>query len=154
MKVTENKTTTSKVLRISLISVLIVVIMGCSKDDNGGGSDVFINAKVSTSTFEQLNTCDIGSCCLATDFDFTITYEKSSGIALDKIIFDLKWSDGDTETSVKENVFSDSGTSVVYDWCYKFGNDDWVEITHRLVTKQGIASNTSVVRLNKPSGAN
>lgn len=152
MKAIENKKGASKVLCISLILLLMGTVLGCSKDD--GGSDFFITAKASTSSFEQLNTCDISSCCLATEFDFNVVYEASSGIEIDKIIFDLKWSDGDTETGVKEAVFSDSGTSVVYNWCYKFGDDDWVEITHRLISKQGITSNTSVVRLNKPEGAN
>ena len=137
---------------IPLVVLLLVAIISCNKDD--GSSEVFITTKASSSSFEQLNIYDINSCCLATEFDFTIVYQASSGIEIDKIVLDLKWSDGDTETGIQENVLNDFGTSVVYDWCYKFGNDDWVDITHKMVTKQGITSNISVVGLKKPNEAN
>lgn len=127
------------------------VLLGCSRDE--GSVDIFITAKVSTSSFEELNTCDINSCCLATEFDFKITYEASPGIEISKIIFDIKWPDGDLNSS-EEITLTDNGTNVTYDWCYKFGISEWAEITHRLVTKQGITSNSSMVRLNKPEGAN
>lgn len=72
---------------------------------------------------------------------------------IDKIIFDLKWSDGDVGNGVKTS-FNDMGQSIEYDWCYKFGTEEWVEITHRLVTKQGTISNPSIIRINKPEGPN
>lgn len=136
--------------KCAVVILLLTALTGCNKNNDESS---FITAKVSTSMFEELNTCDIGSCCPATRFDFTITYEASSEVEIDNIIFDLKWSDGDLDNSV-ETIFSDSGTSIKYDWCYKFGIAEWVEITHKLVTKQGTISNSSIVRLHKPEGAN
>ena len=136
------------ILRVIFVATFFSAILISCGDD----SEEFITAKTSTFSFDVLNTCDIGSGALATSFDFVIEFEASDNIEVSKILFDLKWSNGDTE-STETTEFSATSTRVEYDWCYRFGGD-WVEITHRIETKNDITSNESVIKVNRPVGAN
>ncbi|MGI9542159.1 MAG: hypothetical protein ACR2MX_02810 [Cyclobacteriaceae bacterium] len=132
-----------------LICLLALFTFSCSDDE----PTISITTQASTVSFGDLNTCDIGSGDMATLFEFTIPYQASSAIEIEKVITDWKWSNGDQGTNEETNL-NNNGASVVYDWCWRFGTLDWVELSARLVTKQGVTSNSSVVRLNKPDGAN
>ncbi|MEB2778140.1 hypothetical protein SYJ56_22705 [Algoriphagus sp. D3-2-R+10] len=137
-------------IRSSLVMVLyFMTLSGCSMDE----SQPFITVKPSTATFDEINTCNINSCCLATRFEFTIGFEASSGTKINKILIDIKWSDGD-ESARETTDFNNTGSGINYNWCYKFGNEDWVQVTHRLVGDGGITSAPSMVQINKPDGAN
>lgn len=147
-RIIQYKNTT--ILRTIVVACLFsLLFISCGDDE----SDNFITAKSTTFIFNELNTCDIGSGLPATSFDFNIDYDASDNIEITNILFDLKWSGGDTE-STETNEFTDTGMRIEYDWCYRFGNDDWVEITQRLETKNDITSNTSVIKVNRPDGAN
>ena len=132
--------------------LLLLALMGCSKSDDGE-EKASIDVKITTSSFDTINMCDIGSGNNGTLFVFTISYTKLSVSEVDKVLFDVEWSNGDKDSAVETN-FTDNGTSVVYDWCYRFGSLSWVEINQRLVSKDGTISNISKVRVNKPSSAN
>ena len=144
-------TTAQKLRNLFTVLLCTTLCFNCSEDDDG--PDLFIIAMTSTSSFDDLNTCHIDSGALATMFDFTIPYEASDGIAINKVVFDIEWSNGDTG-SAESNEFINTGTDVLYNWCYRFATDEWVEITHRLETEQGITSNPSVIRVFKPQSAN
>ena len=134
-------------LRIfSLLALCICLFVSCGGDDD-------VTANTSTVTFDELNMCDIGSGLMATRFNFRIDYETAEGIEVSKIEFELEWTSGDSDEA-ETSSFVDMGTHVEYSWCYRFGSEDWVEITHTLVASDGSKSNTSVVRINKPEGAN
>lgn len=135
---------------ITLLMLAGLMALGCSKDDDSAGT---LEAMPPEVAFTALNTCDIGGCCLATEFDFTISYESSNGSEINKITVSIQWSDGDTDT-FETNDFTDSGTVVTYDWCYRFSESEWVDVTHVLVGKDGSKSNSSMVRVNKPEGGN
>lgn len=143
-----------QIIRIShgiiVLAIVVVLVLGCSKDDDSAGT---LEAMPPEVTFTALNTCDIGGCCLATEFDFTISYESSNGSEINKITVSIQWSDGDTDT-FETNDFTDSGTVVTYDWCYRFSESEWVDVSHVLVGKDGSKSNSSMVRVNKPEGGN
>lgn len=136
-------------LKIMVVTTFVSALFISCGDD----SENFITAKTSSVTFNDLNTCDIGSGLPATSFDFIIDYEASDNIEITKILFDLKWTSGESE-STETTEFTDTGMQIEYDWCYRFGTDDWVEITHRLETKNDKKSNSSVVKVNRPAGAN
>ena len=137
-------------IRSGLVMILyLMTLLGCSKDE----PQPFITVKSSTATFDEINTCDINSCCLATQFEFTISFEAASGTKINKILIDTKWSDGD-EGAKETTDFGSTGSGINYNWCYKFGNEDWVQVIHRLVGDGGITSAPSMVQINKPDGAN
>lgn len=139
----------SNTVKIMAIAIFFSTLFISCGDD----SENFITAKTSSVTFDDLNTCDIGSGLPATSFDFIIDYDASDNIEITKILFELTWTSGESE-SVETTDFTDTGAQIEYDWCYRFGSDDWVEISHRLETKNDKKSNSSLVRVNKPDGAN
>ena len=124
-----------------------VVFNSCGDDDS------FVNAQTSSFTFDELNMCDIGGTVTATRFTFTIDYDASEGTEIEEVRFDIDWSSGDSDDADTGSL-TDTGSSVEYSWCYRFGSEEWVRITHTLVTADGKESNTSVVQIDKPSGAN
>ena len=140
-----------KAYKTFLILILSALAVQCSKDDDP--QDLISAVQPALTSLSGLNTCDIGGCCLASEFDFSISYTASDGTEIVKINFDLVWSNGDTD-SATENDLADSGAKVDYNWCYRFGDLDWVDVTHTLVSKNGAKSPPSKVRLMKPEGAN
>ena len=136
------------------ISVIIfaLLMLNCSNDD--GTVEDFLSVLPSQVSFTAINTCDIGdACCLATEFDFRIGYEANGDTQVNNIQVSILWSDGDSDTFETDD-FNDSGTEVVYDLCYRFGKSEWVEVTHLLVGRTGARSPASIVRVEKPEGAN
>ena len=139
-------------LKFTFFNAIIValfvstVFISCGDDDP-------ITLGDSSATFTELNTCDIGSGSLATRFSFTIPYETSGDVTISKVLFDINWSSGDTDNSQTTN-FNDTGSRIEYNWCYRYGSEDWVEITHRLELSDGTTSNSSTVTIDKPDGAN
>ncbi len=135
-----------------LLIILSLLMLNCSDDD--GTVEEFLSVLPSLVSFNAINTCDIGDpCCLATEFDFRIGYEANGDTELNNIQVSILWSDGDTDTFETDD-FNDFGTEVVYDWCYRFGESAWVEVTHVLVGRTGARSPASSVRVEKPDGAN
>ena len=139
-------------LFILMLSTLVgTILLGCNNDDVG--ENAFITAEATELNFDELNTCDIGSDLMATLFVLTIPYKTSSGNEVDKIEIDMKWSNGDEDSNVEGN-FTLENSKAYYDWCFRFGDTEWIEVTTRLVGKQGIKSNPSLIRIVKPEGAN
>lgn len=139
-------------------SVLIIVfstilILGCDKDDDMRP----LSANSGGFTFDSLNTCDIGSGANATVFTFQIELESvpMQELDLDGVEFDLEWSDGDTSEDIFEDDIIISGSTVEYDWCFRFGSTDWFEVKPVIVdSDRNPLSNAVTIRVNKPAGAN
>ena len=120
-----------KILHLRTLAIaLFCSVLFCSC----GGDEV--TTTNSSATFDELNTCDIGSGDNATRFTFTVNYDSESDSPVSKVLFDINWSSGDTDNAETSN-FTDSGSSITYSWCYRFGSEEWVEISHRLETEDG-----------------
>lgn len=139
------------VQKIMAAVLFILVLASCSKDDEGPSDS--ITAKAATSSFEAVNTCPMASGSNGTNFHFTIPYSKSSKSEISFITVKLEWPTAPTSSSVASN-FTDNSTSLTYSRCYRFADQDWVEITQYVVLEGGIGSNPSKVRVNRPEGAN
>jgi len=138
-------------MKISYFKAFLTVILFSALLMSCG--DDAITATSSSFTFDELNTCDIGSGSMATRFNFTVGYDASSDIKVSKVLFVINWSSGDTDSGETTN-FTDSGGEILYSWCYRYGSEEWVEIVHTLETEDGMVSNSSSVQINKPDGAN
>jgi len=153
MKTKKSINGTSKMLAISVMMVLIMALIGCDKNDDGRAVSS-ITAQPAAVSFTVLNTCDTGSTFgPGTKFDIKIKYSSANSAKINKLTFETLWSNG--KGSKKETTdFSDSGSEIVHKYCYTLGDKDWVEITYHLVSVDGIVSNPSIIRINKPEGAN
>ena len=141
---------TANTLAQWFMTCLVLVSVSCSDDE----PTISVTTQSTTLSFGDLNTCDINDGGkFATLFEFTIPYQAASAIEVEKITTDWQWSSGNSGTNEETN-FSNTGTNVVYDWCWRFGEDEWVDLTARIVTKQGVISSPSTLRLNKPVDAN
>ena len=135
-----------------LVLFLYLTIASCSSDDEGPVP--VITTQATTATFDDLNGCDINDGGpFATLFDFTIPYNTTAPVEIDRITTDWEWETGNSGTN-QETSFNDTGAAIIYDWCWRFGDDNWVDLTSRLVTKEGIISSSSSIRLTKPDDAN
>lgn len=131
------------------LAMSFLILINCSKDE----TEPSISIEPISVSFTEINTCDINSCCLATRFAFNVGYRSTGGVKVSKVLADLTWSDGE-ESSNETKSFKDTGSGINYKWCFKFGNADWVQVTNRLVSEDGVTSAPSMVKVNKPEGAN
>lgn len=133
------------------IAVLALVILGCSKDDEMRP----LTVTGSDFSFDTLNTCDIGSGDFATLFNFHLELPSAPTIEVGGVEFDLEWSNGNETENILEDDLVMTGTTISYDWCFRFGSTDWFELRQTLVDPDGKAlSNEVTLRVNKPAGAN
>lgn len=127
--------------------LLIVISPGCSKDDPA--PSVFINSQPTQVSFNEVNKCLVPGGLYYTRFTFTIPYEASPGLVIDRILFSAEGSPEKEETD-----FDDSGTEITFDLCLKFGGAPKVDFTTTLVSTDDIKSSAKTVTINKPTGAN
>jgi hypothetical protein len=134
-----------------LFAFSITLMLACSKDDEMRP----LSASSGGFTFDSLNTCDIGSGSMATLFDFQIELDSVPTLDLGGVEFDLEWSNGDKSEDIFEDDFIISGSTIEYDWCFRFGNTDWFEVKPTIVDpNRNPLSNEVTIRVNKPAGAN
>ena len=139
-----------KTFHIYACVVLFLLAVSCKDDDVRP-----LSASSGGSSFDELNMCDIGSGAMATVFDFQIELTAPPTIPLGGVEFDLEWSDGDTSDDIFENDLDISGSTVEFDWCFRFGSTDWFEIKATIVDDdRKPLSNSVTIRVNKPAGAN
>ncbi len=134
--------------RMSLSFLLLIPIsLGCSKDDPT--PSVFINSQQTQYSFDEVNKCLVSGGLYYTKFTFSIPYEASPGIVIDRILFSAEGSPEKAETD-----FDDDGSLITFDLCLKFGGAPKVDFTTTLVSTDDIKSNARIVTINKPTGAN
>ena len=133
----------------SIFTVLIILFFGCSKDNEESNGS--INASPQTFELNGINNCDTTSGTGST-FVMTIPYTSSDGVVIERLQINTRVSNGDTENS-ENSQFTDTGSSIVWAVCFRFGPQDWVEYEVRLEGSNGSLSNASNVRINKPNGA-
>ncbi|TAI47196.1 hypothetical protein [Flagellimonas allohymeniacidonis] len=136
-------------INIYFLMGILLLAVGCSKDDDGSESS--INASSQTFELNGVNNCNT-SLGTGSTFVMTIPYSSSDGISIQRLRISTKVSDGGSESSTNSQ-FTDNGTSIVWASCFRFGTQDWVEYEVRLEGDNGITSNPSIVRINKPTGA-
>lgn len=127
--------------------LLIAISLGCSKDDPK--PSVFINSQQTQVSFGEVNKCLVTGGLYYTRFTFTIPYEASPGIEIDRILYSAEGSPEKAETD-----FDDSGSEITFDLCLKFGGAAKVDFTTTLVSTDDIKSSPRTVTINKPAGAN
>ena len=132
-------------------TLFVMVLANCSNDDTESADSITI--KAATASFEAVNTCALASGSNGTGFQFTIPYTKTGKKEISFVTVNLEWPTAQSSSSVESN-FTDNGTSLTYNRCYRFADQDWVEITHYLVLEEGNGSNPTTLRVNRPAGAN
>jgi hypothetical protein len=150
-KFTTMKSNVLRVKPIGRIQILLIVLVtfdiGCSKDDPE--PKVFINTQETQVSFTEVNKCHVGGGVYYTRFNFTIPYESSPDIEIAAILYSAE---GTSE--MEEDDFNDTGTSITFDLCLKFGGATSVNFTTKLVSTDDIKSSPRTVIINKPTGAN
>lgn len=146
----KNKNGISKLLITLLMPLLLVTVIGCSKDDDG--SDSSIKVETSTVSIEDINTCST-SIGVGTIFSFNTPYTSSEGLKIEKMRIKTTVSDGDSDDTLN-TIFTDTGSSIEWITCFTFGTQSWVEYEVRLESGEGSISNISKIKVNKPNGAN
>ena len=141
-----------KALHVLCIACLSLLMVSCDKDDD----DVRpLSAKSGSSSFDMLNGCDIGSGPMATEFIFEIELAMAPTMQLGGVEFDVEWADGDVSEDRFEEDIIISGTTIEYDWCFRFGSLDWFEVKATVVDDdRNPLSNEVSIRVNRPAGAN
>lgn len=140
-----------KAFNLLIIVFSTILILGCDKDDDMRP----LSATSGGFTFDALNTCDIGSGAMATAFTFQIELESAPMLELGGVEFDLEWSDGDKSEDLFDDDFIILGSTIEYDWCFRFGSTDWFEVRPVIVdSDRNPLSNEVTIRVNKPAGAN
>lgn len=140
-----------KTVHTLIIAFAVLLMTACSKDDDMRP----LKATSGSSSFDVLNDCDIGSGSNATSFTFEIELDSPPMIELGGVEFDLKWSDGDESDDAMDDDIIITGSTVAWDWCFRFGGTDWFEIKAVVLDDNlKAASNEVTIRVNKPAGAN
>lgn len=140
-----------RLAKISTILLFVLVILSCSKDDNGGSS-TSISAKTQTFAVDGMNNCSTSSGNGSTLL-FDISYTSSTASMIKQLQIKTTVSDGGSDNKVN-TTFTDKNSTISWATCFRFGSQDWVEFEVVLETQDGSKSDPSKVRVNKPSGAN
>ena len=139
-----------KTLTLSAIATIVLLLAACSKDDKHP-----LSAASGSSTYDSLNTCAFNSGNPGTLFAFQINLETAPTVTIGAIEFDLEWSNGDESKDIYEDDFTINGSTVEFDWCFRFGSTDWFEVRPTILDENDkTLSNTIKIRVNKPAGAN
>ena len=136
---------------IIVLGLLMTVFVGsCSKDDDPDAES--ISASAQTFQVNGLNNCStaIGT---GSTFVLTIPYTAPEDTSISRLLIRTEVSDGSSEEAVNTQ-FTDENNSIIWATCFHFGSQTWVEYEVRLESSNGSMSNPSVVRINKPDGAN
>lgn len=136
---------------VFLPAILLLFSPACNDDE----ADPALVLTGVSSSFDTLNECDIGGSTMATEFDFVLEFDRSEGIEIDGVEFDLYWSDGDDDQNNFTDNFDVVGNTVVFDWCFRYGTTEWFELDFKLLANgEEIESNVFKLRVEKPEGAN
>ena len=151
MKTISNRIITNN--RLAIISIILLIgvtVLSCSKDDNGD-SIATINAKTQTFTVNGINNCNTSSGSGSTFF-FDIPYTTSTSSKIKQLQIKTIVSDGGSDSAINTK-FTDENSTISWATCFRFGSQSWVEFEVVLEAQDGSKSNPTKVRVNKPNGA-
>ena len=132
----------SKVFHILTILLLVLINMGCSKDDDEMPSPIVLK----TQTFEinGLNNCNTSTGIGSTYFLY-IPYTAPAGTTIVKLYRITRVSSGESKSD-ESTVFQNKNNVIEWATCIRFGSLTWMEFEIRMEAADGT--------LNKPAGAN
>ena len=127
----------------------MVVTSSCSSDDDASSGS--IQAQQQTATIGDLNNCNT-SIGTGTIIELTIPYTASAGVTIEQLQINTQVSDGGSDSGVN-TLFTDDGSEIGWVSCFRFGDQSWVEYEVRLESIDGVLSNPTTVRIDRPNGA-
>ena len=138
-----------------LLALCIILLSFAScKDDSTSSAMPIVEITDGSYTVIEINDCDIGG-DPATEFLFELIYNASSDIDIDGVEFDDLFSSGQEIENNFEDDLDVSGNSLSFDWCYRFGSNEWVELTLKILAEnEQVESNEYTLRVDRPEGAN
>lgn len=140
--------------KLLILCISLVIVTSC-KDDSTSSGDITIEIVNGTSTFNELNDCDIGSGASATEFLFSLGFEASDNIDIDGVEFDLVWSDEDEAPNIFTDDFEVTNQTLQFHWCFRYGPTDWFELDLKILAEdEEVESNEYTIRVDRPEGAN
>lgn len=134
---------------LMLLIMAALIAISCSKDDEG--SNLFVTVSNSTFTVTSINNCSTSSGA-GTILRVNTPYQLSDGQSIEKLLIRTTVSNGESEENMVA-TFQDDGSKTTFANCFRFGSQAWVEFQIRLESSEGVVSNTSTIRINKPNGA-
>ena len=132
-----------------LFILLIVAISSCSSDDDASSGS--IQTQQQTAAIGDLNNCNT-SIGTGTIIALTIPYTAPTGITIEQLQVNTRVSDGGSDSGIN-TLFTDSGSEIGWVSCFRFGSQSWVEYEVRLESTDGVLSNPTTVRIDRPNGA-
>jgi len=134
---------------LMLLIIAVLITISCSKDDEG--TNLFVTTSNSSFTITAINNCTTSSGA-GTILRVKTPYQLSDGHSIEKLLIRTMVSNGESEENTVA-TFQDDGSTTTFANCFRFGSQDWVEFQIRLESSEGVISNTSTLRINKPNGA-
>lgn len=138
--------------RTWFLTLLVAFNFSCSKDDPEPA--VYIKVQDTGVSFTDANNCHVGGGIYYTQFDFTIPYETSPDIEIEKIIYSTAVEGVNTTLPKEKTTFDQDATEINFSLCLKFGNAPYIDFTTSLMSKDGLKSNEKTVRIDRPTNAN
>ncbi len=136
--------------RILGILLLVLTASNCSKDDDDMASPVVL--KTQTFVIQGTNNCNTSTGTGSTIFLY-IPFTAPDGTAIKKLHRITRVSTGDSKEDVS-TVFKNENNTIEWATCIRFGSLTWMEFEVRMEAADGTLSNASIVRINRPAGAN
>jgi hypothetical protein len=146
-----------RALKITNVFVLLMLIItgnsNCGDDDEGPST--FINTGSTDVSYTEINKCDAGGGVFYTEYFFTIPYETSQGLEIEKIIYSIKASGStNTPTEKEKTTFEDTGTEINFILCLQFAGASSLDFTSQLGSADNIKSVKRTYIIVRPTGAN
>jgi len=132
-----------------LLIIAVLITVSCSKDDEG--TSFFVTTSNSNFTITSINNCSTSS-GPGTILRVHTPYQLSDSQTIEKLLIRTMVSNGETEEN-SVTTFQDDGSKTTFANCFRFGSQAWVEFQIRLESSEGVISNTSTIRIDKPNGA-
>lgn len=143
-------------LQFIVAGLLFGITTSCKDDSASSDSGASVEIINATSAIVELNACNIDSGNPATEYLYTIEYlANPAEIDIDGVEFDLTWSDGDEDPNIFTNEFDRNGSTLEFDWCFRFGDTEWFELDLKILADdEQVESNEFNIRVERPDGAN
>lgn len=132
-----------------LVIIAALLVLSCAKDDEG--SSFLVTISDSNFTITSINNCSTSSGA-GTILRVNTPYQLSEGQTIERLLIRTMVSNGETEENTV-TTFQDDGSKTTFANCFRFGSQTWVEFQIRLESSEGVVSNTSTIRINRPNGA-
>lgn len=136
----------------ALMAIVLISLYSCEKEDNEPES--VLTAGTVTIEKTEVNCCQLSNGLTGTQFTYSIPYEAPDGMEVVRVEYTSKRSNGSTNSG-EYNTAPDTHDGVINGYItLVFTTSDWVEESYTLVSSTGLKSNPTVIRFDKPPGAN